>query len=165
MDPVAQAAEIKRVEHEDPLLKGKNIIGIADPAIFDESRGESIARMMSRSPNFIYFQPGDHKRIPGKMQFHYRLAFNEEGDCMFQVFNTCKHFIRTIPNLVYSERHMEDINTDMEDHIYDECRYVLMEHPISPRANVLQKVKVDNPLDIKESGIYVPQKLIVSYQE
>ena len=48
------------------------------------------------------------------------------------MFNTCKHFIRTIPNLVYDESNVEDIDTRQEDHIYDECRYVLMENPISP---------------------------------
>ena len=30
---------------------------------------------------------------------------------MLQVFNTCKHFIRTIPNLVYDESNVEDIDT------------------------------------------------------
>lgn len=148
MDPVTIAENIKRIEKEDPMLKGKKINGIADPSIFEESRGESISRMMGRSPNFIYWEKGDNKRIPGKMQFHYRFAFDEEGDCMFQVFNTCKHFIRTVPSLVYSESHVEDIDTDMEDHIYDECRYVLMENPISPRANVLQQKIQDDPLDL-----------------
>ncbi len=148
MDPVQIAAEIKRIENDDPMLKGKQIRGVADPSIFDESRGESVARMMSRSPNFIYWDGGDNTRIPGKMQFHYRFAFDEGGECMFQVFNTCKHFIRTIPILVYDDKHVEDINTDMEEHIYDECRYLLMEHPISPRANKRTKKRMDDPLDL-----------------
>jgi len=130
------------------LLKGKRIIGVADPAIFDESRGESVARMMERSPNFVYFHGGDHVRLPGKMQYHYRFAFDEMGDCMFQIFNTCRNFIRTIPNLTYSETIPEDIDTTEEDHIYDECRYVLMEHPIAPRGNVLQKKPAFDPLDM-----------------
>lgn len=147
IDPVEQAREIRQIEQEHPVLKDKNIIGITDPSIFDESRGESIAAMMARNPNYIHWNPGDNTRIPGKMQYHYRLAFDEEGDCMFQVFNTCPNFIRTIPNLTYSETKPEDINTDLEDHIYDECRYVLMEHPISPRANVVQKIQLDDPLN------------------
>ena len=105
------------IEKEDPNLKGRTIIGTADPSIFDESRGESIAQLMAKHPNYIYWSPGDNTRIAGKMQFHYRLAFDEEGDCMFQVFNTCKHFIRTFPSLVYSESDVEDIDTDLEDHI------------------------------------------------
>lgn len=148
--PIEQARKIREVEDNDPILKGKKIIGVADPAIFDESRGESIARMMERSPNFIYFHPGDHTRIPGKMQFHYRMAFDDRGECMFQVFNTCRNFIRTIPNLTYSERYPEDIDSDEEDHIYDECRYVLMEHPITPRANVLQRKPEFDPLDMNK---------------
>jgi hypothetical protein len=28
---------------------------------------------------------------------------------------------------------VEDINTDGEDHIYDECRYVAMAHPIQKK--------------------------------
>lgn len=155
IDPIEQARNIREMEESDPQLKGKKIVGIADPAIFDESRGESIAMMMARSPNFVYWNPGDNTRIPGKMQYHYRLAFDKEGDCMFQVFNTCKNFIRTIPNLTYSESKPEDIDTDMEDHIYDECRYVLMEHPITPRKNELVKPPADDPLNmhVKESTL------------
>lgn len=147
IDPYEIAKNIREIEQTDELLKGRRIDGIADPSIWDESRGESVARMMERSPNFIHWSPGDNTRIPGKMQFHYRLAFDENGECMFQVFNTCKHFIRTFPMLIYSERHPEDIETDMEDHIYDECRYVLMDRPIAPRANILQKIDYDDPLN------------------
>ena len=137
--PVEQARRIREAEQNDPLLRGRVIHGIADPAIFDESRGESIAAMMERSPNFLRWSPGDNTRLAGKMQFHYRLNFDADGRPMFQVFNTCKHFIRTIPNLVYDESNVEDIDTRQEDHIYDECRYVLMENPISRRCAVLRR--------------------------
>lgn len=148
MHPAEIAANIKRIEAEDANLKGHTIYGIADPAIFDESRGESIAAMMERSPNFITWGKGDNTRIAGKMQYHYRFAFDKYGYPMFQVFDTCKHFIRTIPTLVYDQRHIEDIDTTQEDHIYDECRYVLMENPISPRANMVEKAPDFDPLNI-----------------
>ena len=64
------------------------------------------------------------------------------------VFNTCKHFIRTLPNLVYDESNVEDIDTRQEDHIYDECRYVLMENPISPPARRTALPPPDDPLDL-----------------
>ena len=68
---------------------------------------------------------------------------------MFQVFHTCKHFIRTIPNLVYSESNVEDIDTAQEDHIYDECRYVMMAHPISPPKKRGEAPPLrDDPLDL-----------------
>lgn len=150
MTPYEISAEIRQIEAEDENLKGRNIIGIADPSIFDESRGESVAEMMLKSPNFVYWEPGDNTRLPGKMQYHYRLAFDEEGRPMFYVFNTCKHFIRTIPALVYSEKNVEDINTDQEDHIYDECRYVLMENPITPRKNIKIYKIGEDPLDLRQ---------------
>ncbi len=152
LNPVEIAAGIRQMEAEDPVLKGKQIVGIADPSIFDESRGESVARMMQRSPNFIYWQGGDNTRLAGKMQFHYRLAFDSEGLPMFQVFSTCKHFIRTIPTLVYDESKVEDINTDQEDHIYDMCRYVMMEHPLSPRMNEDIRKLGNDPLDLLQDS-------------
>lgn len=148
INPVQIAEEIRRIEHTSEMLKDRKIIGIADPSIFDESRGESVARMMIRSPNFISWTGADNTRIAGKMQFHYRLMFDDEGDCMFQVFNTCKHFIRTIPNLVYDDKHVEDINTEQEDHIYDETRYVFMEHPITPPKVTREIEYKEDPLDL-----------------
>lgn len=148
IDPVEQARRIREAEQNDPLLRGRVIHGIADPAIFDESRGESIAAMMERSPNFLRWFPGDNTRLAGKMQFHYRLNFDADGRPMFQVFNTCKHFIRTIPNLVYDESNVEDIDTRQEDHIYDECRYVLMENPISPPVRCAAPPMPDDPLNL-----------------
>ncbi len=133
MHPAQIAAEIRRIESEDETLRGRQIIGIADPSIFDESRGESVAAMMERAPNFVYWSGGDNTRLPGKMQYHYRLAFDENGLPMMQVFHTCKQFIRTLPALVYDANRVEDIDTTQEGHIYDMCRYVLMENPIAPR--------------------------------
>ena len=148
IDPVEQARRIKEAEENDPMLRGRQITGVADPAIFNESQGESIAAMQEKHPNYIFWTPGDHTRLAGKMQLHYRLAFDGEGRPMFQVFDTCRHFIRTIPNLVYDESRVEDIDTTQEDHIYDECRYVLMENPISPRKTEPVQPMKDDPLDM-----------------
>ena len=125
------AEEIRRMEEEHPYMKGRHVFGIADPAIFAEDGGESIAETMEK--HRVYFDRGDHQRIPGKMQCHYRLAFDDDGRPMFYVFNTCKHFIRCIPALMYDETRVEDIDTSLEDHNYDEWRYVCMARPIAPR--------------------------------
>ena len=146
-EPSKIARKIAEIEKEDINLKGKTIHGIADPSIFDESRGESIAEMMERE--FIYFDRGDNTRLAGKMQMHNRLAFDDSGIPMLYVFNTCKHFIRTLPELIYDDTDVEDIDTDGEDHIYDECRYVAMAHPINPPKEV-PKVKMYSPLDIED---------------
>lgn len=113
-EPKRIAEAIREIENTDINLKGRQIIGIADPAIFDEQRGESIAQMMEREG--VYFEPGDHTRLAGKMQCHYRLAFNDKGIPSFYVFTNCKHFIRTIPLLLYDEKKVEDVDSDGEDH-------------------------------------------------
>lgn len=149
LTPQQIAKEIHEMEKQHELLRGRRVIGIADPAIFARSVGQSVAEMMAAAPNFVLFSEGDNNRLAGKMQMHYRLAFDKNGACGLQVFDTCKDFIRTVPALVYSQTHPEDVDTTQEDHAYDECRYVLMANPISPR----EKAAADNapredPLDL-----------------
>ena len=125
LSPKEIAQKIADIERENGE---RDIIGIADPSIFEESRGESIAMQMESYG--VYFTKGDNTRIAGKMQVHLRLKFDEDGLPMVYVFNTCRDFIRTMPDLVYSNKNPEDINTDGEDHIYDETRYMFMDRPI-----------------------------------
>jgi len=148
MEPAEVAREIRRIEAEDPNLKGRRVNRVGDPAIWGSDGTESIGALMERER--VYFERGDHARIDGKMQVHHRLAFDEEGWPMLYVFSTCKHFIRTVPNLVYDEKNVEDIDTDGEDHIYDELRYVCMKNPISPRPRKAPPLVVYDPLDLQE---------------
>lgn len=147
-EPTRVALKIREIEDEDPNIKGHQILRVGDPAIWTKNGTESIGTLMERER--VYFEKGNHDRINGKMQCHHRLAFDEYNRPMFQVFNTCKHFIRTVPNLVYDETNVEDIDTDGEDHIYDEWRYVCMRNPIPmPRAAKIKRKEYDplNPLD------------------
>ena len=139
-------AEIARIEREHPWLKGKKVVGIADPAIWNAETGKSIADVAAE--HGVFFQKGDHERIAGWMQCHYRLAFDENGFPMFYVFSNCKHFIRTIPLLQYDEHKPEDLDTDGEDHIADAWRYMLMSRPISPRVAKKPDGYENNPLNV-----------------
>ena len=148
-------AEIHRIESEHRWLAGKKIIGIADPAIWDAETGESIADVAAKHQ--VYFTPGDNKRIPGWMQIHYRLAFDDNGFPMMYVFSNCKAFIRTIPLLQYDEHKPEDLDTDGEDHVADEVRYFCMSRPIKPRVAVAPDKYNETPmamfLDIPKEDI------------
>ena len=145
-EPTAVALKMKELEQTDPNLKGRQILRVGDPAIWQEDgRGHSIGSLFEKER--IYFDLGDHARLSGKMQCHYRLTMDEEGLPMFYVFNTCKNFIRTIPNLVYDETHVEDVDTDGEDHAYDEWRYICMANTISPAIPQKKIIRPYNPLD------------------
>ena len=139
--------EIRRIENEHEWLKGKHIQGVADPAIFASNGGESIAEVAQKSR--IYFKEGDNQRIPGWMQMHYRLAFDKNGYPMMYIFKNCKAFIRTVPSLIFDDHKVEDLDTEGEDHIADECRYFCQSRPIKPReANKPDEYTGKNPLNI-----------------
>ena len=87
-------------------------------------------------------------------------SHSADGHPLFYVFNTCKGFIRTIPQLVYDAKNVEDIDTTQEDHIYDECRYFLMQYQIAKRANVKKKPPLDDPLDLYKAEREKAYKII-----
>lgn len=126
--PEVVAQKIREIENSDPDLRGRQIIGIADPAIFKGQSAITIADTFAE--NGVYFQPGVNDRIPGWMQCRYRLQFDNRGIPRFYVFNTCKEFIRTLPTLQHDEKIVEDLDTDGEDHIADMWRYVCMNNLI-----------------------------------
>lgn len=144
--PDQQFQRIAQLEQEHPWLKGRKIVdSVADPAIWDRSRGESIADTAARYG--IYFTPGDNNRIPGWMQVHYRLQFDENGYARMYVFDTCKAFIRTMPLMMYSETNPEDIDTNLEDHCPDEVRYLCMSRQVKPILREDEPVILTDPLN------------------
>ncbi|MCH5197945.1 MAG: phage terminase large subunit [Oscillospiraceae bacterium] len=139
-------SEIKRLETEHRWLRGKRITGVADPSIWDRSRGDAIIDFADR--HGIYFEKGDNKRISGWMQCHYRLSFDEEGYPMVYFFNSCRAALRTLPLLQFSETNPEDLNTEQEDHFADSFRYFCMSRPISPKRALAAQIIPDDPLEL-----------------
>ena len=156
--PDEQFRRISEFEREHPWLRGRKIVdSVADPAIWDSSRGESIAETAARYG--IYFTPGDNQRIPGWMQVHYRMQFDDNGYARMYVFNTCKAFIRTMPLMMYSETKPEDLDTKLEDHCPDEVRYMCMSRPVSPIITKEPRQILSDPLNQftekqKHNGFY-----------
>lgn len=140
----------------DPeFTEGIRPIGIADPAIWDRSRGPSVEEQIRYPANGerfdgVVFQKGDNTRIAGKMQIHERLKFDKDGRPMLYVFNTCKDFLRTFPSLCYDDKKVEDIDTNGEDHQYDETRYFCMARPIAPRPASAKKPGRWDPLSLRK---------------
>ena len=144
--PDEQFRRIREFENEHPWLKGRKIVdSVADPSIWDQSRGESVAETAARYG--IYFTPGDNNRIPGWMQVHYRMQFDDNGYARMYVFNNCKAFIRTIPLMMYSETKPEDLDTKLEDHCPDEVRYMCMSRPVAPVVREEPREIISDPLN------------------
>lgn len=142
-----QFAEIARIEHEHPYLRGRKITGIADPAIWTKD-GSGISIAERAAQYHIYFTPANNDRINGWAQCHYRLQFDERGVPQMYVFSNCEAFRRTVPTLMYDDVKVEDINTKMEDHVADEWRYMCMARPTRPTMAPQTKPKLIDPLDM-----------------
>jgi hypothetical protein len=119
---------------------------VADPAIFAQDGGPSIAERMSRLG--VHWGKADNKRVSdrGRMggwdQMRDRMK-GEDGRPMLYTFDTCRDSIRTIPALQHDEKKPEDIDTESEDHAADEWRYACMSRPYSRPAPNPGKVLVD----------------------
>lgn len=150
-------SEIARIEREHPFLRGKRVHGVADPAIWNAEQGKSIAEVGEEYG--VYFERGDNARIPGWMQVHYRLAFDDEGYPLMYVFENCRAFIRTLPLLQYDKARPEDLDTEGEDHVADEVRYFCMARPVAPRGGkeVAKSDPVCGALDI---GALAPRRVL-----
>lgn len=106
---------------------------VADPAIFSEDGGPSIAERMAKRG--VTFLRADNKRVAqlgalgGWDQVRSRLKGDEDGKPMYVVFSTCVDLIRTLPVLQHDTDRPEDLDTDGEDHAADDCRYACMSRP------------------------------------
>lgn len=70
------------------------------------------------------------------MQVHLRLKEQK-----VKVFSTCTHLIRILPALCYDKNKVEDVDTQQEDHAYDDFRYGCMSRPWTPQHAKPQKPK------------------------
>lgn len=140
-----QFMRIKEIENSHRWLKGKRIMGVADPSIWDGSHGISAAEEAEKCG--VYFEKGDNERIAGWMQVRERLKFDEEGHAMMYFFNNCKAIIRCMPLMMFDEHKVEDLDSDLEDHCLDEARYFCMMRPIAPRAIETKLKPMHDPLN------------------
>lgn len=147
-DPYAVGERIAELETREEQM----VYGIADKSCwYTDDGGEPVIHLLNKAllkANLVPFNRQADKRkgsrLTGKMQLHYRLKNSLTGSQDEQsvwrskngiyVCETCKDFIRTIPQLIYDEKNVEDVDTSQEDHIYDETRYFLASKPVTPDA-------------------------------
>lgn len=104
--------------------------GPADPQIWEIRDGDTIAARMERmGVRWEKAPKGPGSRVMGLDVVRERLKNSldhpMERPGMF-IFNTCRHWLRTVPVLPRDEKKMDEPDTDAEDHCYDETAYRLM---------------------------------------
>lgn len=124
-------AEGIRDREEDWGLRGRVRPGPADSSIFDVENGNSVAVDMEKKG--VRWEPADKR--PGsrkqgweqlrkmlKASFPNASGAPRETPGLF-VTQECTHFIELVPVLPRSDKDLDDVDTDAEDHIGDEARY------------------------------------------
>lgn len=107
--------------------KGERVsYGASDPAIFIRDGGPSIAETMAIAG--CSWRRADNKRKSGAQQVRLRLD-GLNGIPMLYFLETCEDTIRTLPTLQHDNIDSEDVDTEGEDHAYDETRYACMSRP------------------------------------
>ena len=125
-DDVARGIRLR--EDGDPTMSG-----VADPAIFAEDGGPSLAQRMTA--HGVVFRPADNKRVPsrgamgGWDQVRARLIGDGDGYPMVLLFATSLDLIRTLPALQHDAARPEDVDSASEDHAPDSMRYAMMSRP------------------------------------
>lgn len=103
---------------------------VADPAIWKDEKitDDSISIAQEFEKVGFKMHKANNDRINGLVMVDQFLKtpIDEIGTPMLQVFDTCTGFIRTIPMLTPNPNRPEDVNTDLEDHPYDDTRYAVM---------------------------------------
>jgi hypothetical protein len=150
------------LEREQKLgIAGRPIVRLAGPDCWNKKpdyrgggQGPSTAEVLSGKG--IILRPGDPSRELKIRAFRERLALPASPHELPQlvVYSSCKHFIRTVPALAMDEDCPEDIDTEQEDHVYDEACHVVMARAkgtpdVLVAKNVAEKVKQEKLAQIQ----------------
>jgi hypothetical protein len=138
---------LERTEPKNEFGRPRLSYRVADPSIFKEEGGPSIAEKFAQKPYHIEFRPADNKRVGklgmlgGWQQVRSRLV-GSDGRPMIYFMDNCPEAIRTLPALQHDEDNKEDVDTNGEDHAPDEIRYACMSRPyhISPGSDVVRSM-------------------------
>lgn len=150
-------ADLERLGIMDKLIKRGRFIYDPSMDIRNNQTGKPTSLVVS-SILGMHSEKANNDRIEGARRFKEYMRWDELNEPLLRVWNTCPHFIRTVPALIYDERGIEDIDTDGEDHAYDDVRYGLMSLTNLPNRlkgsrNVIKK-KQEKP----KSMLKVPKR-------
>lgn len=129
----------------DPSMWARNPMSWNNPAT-SMYTDKSIANVIEQyAPNMV---PANNSRVNGWRNMAQLMHFTKENQSNFYIIKgTCPNLIRTIPHMVRCEKNPEDIDTTLEDHSVDACRYALT-HTQVPNAPVKKMPKLQ--LELKK---------------
>jgi hypothetical protein len=151
IDNVEQATRIAS------LSVGENIIPAADPSIFNNQGGPTIADQFHgvfAKYGFPQFRRADNDRITGWSQIRQRLVAKP---ALLYITTSCPYLLETLPALVIDKRKPEDADSKGNDHGMDALRYLCKERLIDS--------KWEQPPEVFNKGIIRLQSYIAKMRQ
>lgn len=99
----------------------------ADPSMWKVDGGPSISEVFLK--HGITMRKADNSRLVGYVQVRQRISGDEDGPMLYATKNCHDGFWRTMPDIIMDDKHTEDVDTEQEDHVYDDVRYACMSRP------------------------------------
>lgn len=149
--PRKVAQEVKRIDElllEDGWIGSKVRPGPADGMIFDvkptdyPEEAESIAAAME-DEGVLWERadksPGSRKNGLTLIRDHLQAAIDGEGAGLY-VMRNCAATLALLPNIQRDEDDLEDVDTEQEDHLYDDLRYRVLKGGV--RSATKDQIKI-----------------------
>lgn len=104
---------------------------VGDPSMWAENReGQRYQAVAAQyAEHGVGLVKATNNRLSGWTRLHTALEWTAEAPPVLQIFSTCHNLIRTLPLLTVDPNKPEDVDSTLEDHAPDSCRYILMAMP------------------------------------
>jgi len=100
--------------------------------------------MIDYIPNLV---PANNSRVIGWRNMAQLMHYDKESIPRFYIIKgTCPNLIRTLPDMIRDEKNPEDIDTTLEDHVMDACRYSLS-HIQAPMKKLKKKPALQQQIE------------------
>jgi len=115
-------------------ITGREIKRLAGPDCWNKKpdwtgKGRGVSTAEVFKARGLELRPGDPKKEIKIRRFRSRLRYTDTEPPMMLIYPNCKHFLRTIPDLVVDELTGEYIEDGQEDHVFDEACHICMDRP------------------------------------
>jgi len=76
----------------------------------------------------------------------------DDGFPRLMICSNCVNLIRTLPEMIYDDKNVEDIADGLEDHAPESLRYGVMSRPAPTMVKTKPEVKPFDPFDRGKKG-------------
>jgi phage terminase large subunit len=123
--PLNDRQQARRIVEMTPAEE-RILASYMDPSMWaSKTSGEQVTTTADiYAQNDLYGTKANNHRLDGKRRIDRLLGNLPDGRPGLLIFRNCRNLIRTLPELVFDDTHVEDVDTQQEDHAYDALRYL-----------------------------------------